>query len=85
MRVRLHIERVVLDGRPVLEGAGPLVQAALEVELERLVAAGGLSPAVLGGLVVAAIQGVDIRLKTGGGPAELGRQIAGAVYGGIVR
>jgi hypothetical protein len=85
MRVRLHIERVVLDGLPVSEGAGPHVQAALEVELARLVAAGGLSPAVQGGMVVPAIQGGDIRMKTGGGPAELGRQIAGAVYGGIVR
>jgi hypothetical protein len=83
MRVRLHIERVVLDGLPVSEGAGPHVQAALEVELARLVAAGGLSPAVQGGMVVPAIRGGDLRLTAGGDHAELGRQIAGGLYGAI--
>jgi hypothetical protein len=85
MNVRLHIERVVLDGVPVSDGGGPHVQAAIEAELARLIAVGGLSPAFYAGQVIPAIRGSDVRMTAGGDHAALGRQIAGAVYGGIGR
>ena len=37
--VNLHIERLVLEGLPLGAHEGPLVQAAIEVELGRLFAA----------------------------------------------
>ena len=38
MRVRIHIDRLVLDGFPLTAGQGRLVQAAVERELSRLIA-----------------------------------------------
>jgi hypothetical protein len=83
MNVRLHIELVVLDGLPVSDGGGPHLQAAIETELARLIADGGVSPAFQAGQVVPGIRGHDVGVTSGVNPTELGRQIAGAVYGGV--
>ena len=48
MNIKLHIERLVLDGLPVTRSQGPLVQAAMEAELARLMAEGGLAGAGIG-------------------------------------
>jgi hypothetical protein len=85
MNVRLHIERVVLDGLPVSVGSGPQVQAAIEAELGRLIAAGGVSPAFRARQVLPAIRARDVQMTAGGDHAELGRQIAASVYGGVGR
>jgi hypothetical protein len=45
MNVRLHIDRVVLDGIEVAAGDRPRLQAALETELTRLVAEAYGTPA----------------------------------------
>ena len=42
MRIELHIERLILDGLPLEIRHGPLVRAAVEKELTRLIAAHGL-------------------------------------------
>ena len=83
MNVTLHIERVVLDGLPVSDGAGPQVQAAIETELARLIAVGGVSAAFYAGQVVPSVRAGDIRMTPGASHADVGRQIAGALYGGI--
>ena len=81
MTYRIRIDRLVLDGLPISRREAPLVQAAVEAELSRLVTERGLSPALLAG-------GAYPTLPAAAGtssasPAALGRQIAHAVYGGL--
>ena len=83
MNVSIHIERLVLDGVNVPYAQRPLLQAALEAELARLVTEGGLTPSLQSGGVFAQQPGGSIQLSAGGEPVRLGQQIAQAVYGGI--
>ena len=85
MNVTLHIERLVFDGLPVAEAALPHLQAAIETELARLIAVGGISADLTADRKVPLLRGGDVRMAAGGGDALLGRQIAGALYGGIGR
>ena len=83
MNVSLYIDRLILDGLPLSEASGPHVQAAIETELARLISVGGVSPTFAGDRVVPSLRGGDVQMTAGGGDADLGRQIAGALYGGI--
>ena len=83
MNINLHIERLILDGVDIPSGQRPLVQAAVEAELTRLLTAGGLSPALTGGGTLHRVSTNAIQLTNDAGPTDLGRQIAGSVYGGI--
>lgn len=85
MSINLHIERLVLDGLPIGNGEGKLVKAAVEAELSRLLAANGLHQDLLSGGSVPSVRTDGIRLKNDSSPADLGHQIASAVYGGIGR
>ena len=81
--IHLHIERVVLDGLDVERRAAPHVQAALEAELGRLLAKGGLQPDLAAGGAVPSLRGGTLEAASGGAPDALGASIAQAVYGGI--
>ena len=81
--ISLHIERLVLDGVDVGPGQRHLLQAAVKSELTRLLSEGGLASQLTSGVATPRIVGAAIQLSGGNGPTELGRQIAGAVYGGI--
>ena len=85
MSVRLHIDRLVLDGIDVRHADRPHLQSAIESELARLIAAGGLSPELAGGIAMPSVRAPQIALKAGAKPAQLGAAIAGAVYGGVGR
>lgn len=92
MNVRLHIERLVLDGIPVAPDQRPHLQAAIEQELTRLLSAGGsedtgrgINKELQAGASLYSVQANQIDISPDSGPAEIGRQIAGAVYGGIAR
>jgi len=83
MKINLHIERLVLEGLPVTQHEGPLLQAALETELTRLLVADGLSGRLnFNSGVTPRVAGSDIRL-TNDNPIQTGEQIARAVHGGI--
>ena len=82
MNIKLHIERLVLDGLPITRSQGPLVQAAVEAELARLLAEGSLAPELASGGAVPSVRADGIN-SVGGSPGQIGRQIARAVYGGI--
>jgi len=84
MTTKLHIERLVLEGLPITRSQGPLVQAAVEAELSRLLIEGGLSPKFASGGAVPSLSADSITL-TNGGPAQMGRQIARSVYVGMKR
>jgi hypothetical protein len=85
VNVRLHIERLVLDGLPVAPGQAPLVQAAMEAELARLFAAGGIAAGLPDLGAVPALRAGALQFEAGTAPAQIGVQIAQAVYGGIGR
>ncbi len=83
MNINVHIERLILDGLPIASQQGPLVQAAVEAELVRLLAADGLAANLLAGGALSHVQAGGIQLTGEGNPSQLGQQIARAVYGGI--
>ena len=81
MNINVHIERLVLDGMPLASSQGPLVQAAVEAELTRLLAEAGLSCPTAG--IIPHLPASSIHLEEHGGPARLGHQIAQAVHYGL--
>ena len=83
MNINFHIERLILDGISASPGERPLLQAAVEAELTRLLASGGLSDTLQSGGALYNVRTAGIQLTSDGSPASLGEQIAGAVYGGI--
>ncbi len=83
MNIHLHIERLILDGLPVGPGQGARVQAAVEGELARLLAEGGLAPSLQAGGAVPGVRAPSIQLSGENNSAQLGQQIARAVYRGI--
>lgn len=83
MNINLHIERLVLEGLDVGPGQGVQVKAAVEAELTRMLADGGLSGALQSGGALTHVKSAGIQLANVSSPAGLGKQIAGSVYGGI--
>lgn len=83
MTIRLHIERLVLDGIPVAAGQQHLLQAAVQAELARLLAAGGLAPALAAGGAVPRIAAPALNLPAGAGGVDTGSRIAASVHAGI--
>jgi hypothetical protein len=85
MNINIHIERLILDGVDVPYAQRPVLQAALESELARLVGEGGIAPGLASGGAFPRVRvpGAGITISSEGGPAALGQQIAQAVYGGI--
>ncbi len=83
MNINVNIERLVLEGVSVPPSQRPLLQAAVEAELGRLLTAEGLSAGLRSGGVVPRVLGGTIQLSPESNPTQLGQQIAQAVYGGI--
>jgi hypothetical protein len=82
--IHLHIERLVLDGIDIAPGQRHLLQASVTAELTRLLTHGGLAPGLAQGIALPRLSTGGIQI-TDNNPAQLGRQIAGSVYGGIGR
>jgi hypothetical protein len=82
MKIRLHIERIVLDGMPLSPGERGALSSAIQVELSQLLAAGML-PELGRGAVIDRLQAPAIHLGPGGGAGSLGRQIARSVYSSL--
>jgi hypothetical protein len=85
MTIDVRIERLVLDGIDLPPEKRPLLQAAVEGELARMLAAGGLSADLIPGGARPRVPGGEIRLSGGDDAGDLGVRIARAVYGGIGR
>jgi hypothetical protein len=81
-RIDINIERLILDGLTLSPRDRVALGAALEGELARLIAGGGLPAGLAGGGAVPSLPAAAIQLSGDNDPAHLGRQIAGAVYGG---
>lgn len=83
--VSLHIERLVIDGVGLPAGGTASLRAAVEGELSRLIAAGGLGPELVSGGAVPSLRAPGIQVTASPNPSHLGLQIARAVYGGLRR
>ena len=82
MNIKLHIERLILDGVNIAPSQRHLLQASVETELTRLLTDRGLSPSLAQGPAVPRLSTGGIQL-TGNNPTQIGQQIAQSVYGGI--
>jgi len=83
MNIRLHIDRLILDGLLVNSVQSPQVKAAVEAELTRLLTADGLNNEIRGGGAVPRVPANAFHLSQHDSPTRVGRQIAQSVYGGI--
>jgi hypothetical protein len=83
MNVNVHIERLILEGLPVERRQGPELQAAIEAELSRLLAEGGLSAGLASGGTLTRLSGGVLPLTPSVLPAPLGEGIARTVYDSI--
>ena len=83
MNINLHIERLVLDGLDIAPEQRPVLQAAVEGELRRLLTERGLSPSLAQGVAVPRLSVRDMQIAIASNPTEVGHQIAQSVYGGI--
>ena len=83
MNIELRIDRLVLEGLPLSAAQGALVQRAVEQELARLLAEGGLAESWQKGGALPVMQGSAITLAPGGSPVQMGAQIAQSVYSGL--
>jgi hypothetical protein len=84
MNINLHIERLVLAGLDLSQRQRAELGAALAGELERLLAAGGLSPALAKGLAVPRLDVGSIQLTPGGDAGQMGVSIARSIYQGAL-
>lgn len=83
MNVNLHIERLILDGIDIGPNQRHLLHVSLQAELTRLLTEGELAAPLARGGALPLIASPATQLTSGHDPVALGRQIAGAVYGGI--
>ena len=83
MNVRIHIERMVLEGSAMTKSDAQRLQASVESELVRLVKNGTLSREMLTGGAFQRISVPAVPEHAAHAPSGLGRQIARAVFRGI--
>jgi hypothetical protein len=81
--IQIYIDRLILDGISVPHAQRPLLQAAVEAELGRLLAEGGIGEEWRSGGAVPSIATPAIQLSPDCSPTQWGHQIAHAVYRGI--
>jgi hypothetical protein len=83
VRINIQIERLVFDGIDLQRGQRPLIQAAFERELARLLVRDGLNHDLSSGVALPSLNVQTIQLPNGNRPDAFGQQIAQAVYKGI--
>ena len=83
MKINVQIERLVLEGINVAPHQHPLLQAAVEGELTRLLSEGGINEGLTGGGSRPSMRGAPIQLGSDGKPDGIGHQIAVSVHKGI--
>jgi hypothetical protein len=81
MDINLTIERLIIEGIPLDRRQQRQLQTAVERELARLLAEGGVSWQA--GIALPHVPAGTIELTANHRPTHLGRQIAQAIYSGI--
>ncbi len=83
MNININIERLVLDGIDLKPGQGRVLKAAVEAELSALLRDGAIAPELRTGGAYPGVNADSIQMSAKPEAAELGGQIARAVYSGI--
>ena len=83
MKVKLHIERLVLDGFPLTAQQGAMVKAAMQAELTRLMAQTNIHADLRQSQSIARLQATPLQTGANMAPRTLGTQIARSVYGSV--
>jgi hypothetical protein len=83
MNINVNIDRLILEGVSVPQAQRPLLQAAMEAELGRLMTEGGVGESWRSGGAVPSVPAAAIQLSADGNYTQWGQQIARSVYGGI--
>ena len=83
MNINVYIERLILDGINMGPGQGAKVKAAVEAELSRLLAEGGVESGLQSGGAFPNMPARPIQVSEEIHPSRLGRQIARTVHGSI--
>lgn len=83
MNINVNIERLILEGVSIPVSQRPLLQAAVEAELARLLTADGLASSWEKGGAVPSLSAGVIQLNSDINPTQLGQQIAQSVYRGM--
>jgi hypothetical protein len=81
--IQIYIDRLILDGISLPHVQRPLLQAAVEAELGRLLTEGGVGAEWRSGGAVPSLSTPAIQLSPDSSPTQWGHQIAHAVYRGI--
>lgn len=81
--IRVHIERLILDGLSVPHSQRSRLQTAIEEELTHLLTNGTLAIDLQTHGLLSSLNGGTIELTGNDDPRLLGKQIAQAVYRGI--
>jgi hypothetical protein len=80
MNIRVHIERLVIEGLPLQDGDTRRVRDVLVAELERLFAGHVLLPGRQQGFAVARVEAPALSLEAGSGSADVARQLARSIH-----
>jgi hypothetical protein len=80
MNIRIHVERLILNGLPVEARESALVQAAVEAELTRLLFERGIPGALQTGVNNDRIFAPTLRLNSSPYAKEIGTQIGAGIY-----
>lgn len=79
MKVRVHIDRVVLDGLPLATRDSGVVMAAIQRTIAEEIVAGDLSPEVRGAGAIDRLGAPAIDLPHGASASAIGRRIGKSV------
>ena len=85
MTLTVHVEQLVLDGIDLSPGGGVPLRLALQAELARLLASGGLPSSLHRGAALESLPGDNVTFEAAEKPSSMGRSIAHAVNGGLRR
>ena len=83
MKINIQIDRLVLDGFDLSRTQRPLMQAAFETELARLLVRDGLSGELASDVQLPSLQVPTIQVDNTNNPHAFGEQVAQAVHRGI--
>lgn len=79
MNVKLHIERLVLEGISLEGKDAELLRTSATTELSRLLTQGGLDTSLSAGGAFPQLRVRPIQLD-GGGPSQIGKELARTLY-----
>lgn len=83
MTIRVHIDRLVLDGLPLDRRDAAAVQAAVVAELSRLIESSEFPAGLRTGGAVDRLSGGNIAVEARSRPDGIGSEIAGSIHRSI--